>query len=79
MADEANASDAVVLERRALESGLASIDVAMCMRKFERITDDLEELRAFKERRLQELRACDNEQPDLVMYLEAKDCPKTRP
>ena len=62
LADEANASDAVVLERRALESGLASIDVAMSMRKFERITDDLKKLRAFKERRLQELRACDNEQ-----------------
>ena len=79
LADEANASDAVVLERRALESGLASIALAMNMPVFERRTDDLKELRAIKERRLQELRACDNEQPDLVMYLEAKDCPKTRP
>ena len=55
LANEDNASDAVVLERRALESGLASIAIAMSMPVFERRTDDLKELRAIKERRLQEL------------------------
>ena len=59
LANEDNASDAVVLERRALESGLASIALAMSMPVFERRTDDLKELRAIKERRLQELRASD--------------------